>query len=163
MIGFNGAAVFQPRKDCQSLDATLCPGCFNGAAVFQPRKASVSLSSSLTLFLLQWGRGLSTAEGTPLHSSWCGIDQLQWGRGLSTAEGRSSSGYRGGPGRFNGAAVFQPRKDPLKRSTHTPALPLQWGRGLSTAEGHCNLVRSPVLSIASMGPRSFNRGRGQGL
>ena len=59
---------------------------------------------------------------------------LQWGRGLSTAE-MATDGCQLHPRgkRFNGAAVFQPRKSEAGRRTSG-----------STA--------------ASMGPRSFNRG-----
>ena len=85
---FNGAAVFQPRKWDARREHGRYGGSFNGAAVFQPRK-SESLMPNLAFrpSLLQWGRGLSTAEIAS-----CGT----WPRPAR-------------PG-FNGAAVFQPWK-----------------------------------------------------
>ena len=146
--GFNGAAVFQPRKCPASL--TRIPmqlqwgrglstaempgftadriqlGRFNGAAVFQPRKWR-SQARQADSRVLQWGRGLSTAE------MWAGgrgsaVHALQWGRGLSTAEIESGRHAARRRHRFNGAAVFQPRKC-----------------GCATARS--------VLKYASMGPR----------
>ncbi len=62
-------------------------------------------------------------------------NELQWGRGHSTAETSNVSRNVGGLGTsFNGAAVIQPRKH-VRKAT---------GKG-----------KGP---IASMGPRSFNRG-----
>ena len=86
--GFNGAAVFQPRKSAaHRVRLPSSSQRFNGAAVFQPRK-------SPTVPVIRWLKV-----------------RLQWGRGLSTAE----ISFRAGTGRrvaasFNGAAVFQPRK-----------------------------------------------------
>ena len=85
-------------------------------------------------------------------------------------------------GRFNGAAIFRSRKDQYVDGSHAPeqgfngaaifrsrkashfgvsrcASPrLQWGRDLSIAE---RLLRSFMSThlIASMGPRSFDRGK----
>ena len=86
-------------------------------------------------FLLQWGRGLSTAEMglAPLHG--LGLRGLQWGRGLSTAEIRRGA---------SPASCLQSG--------------LQWGRGLSTAEIGFGDGLHGGGAVASMGPRSFNRG-----
>ena len=60
---------------------------------------------------LQWGRGLSTAEMALLIARPGEQGTLQWGRGLSTAEMRTLPSSPASPtARFNGAAVFQPRK-----------------------------------------------------
>ena len=154
---------------------------------------------------LQWGRGLSTAEGLPIFGRNIMPRVLQWGRGLSTAEGfrftvviahpfLASMGPRSfnrgrypttlilvrdrsasmGPrsfnrgrriilvfsgGRdvsFNGAAVFQPRKEAFRgRLTSNPDK-LQWGRGLSTAEGF-PLPVLPVLWYCFNGAAVFQR------
>ena len=62
------------------------PG-FNGAAVFQPRKSVVGAAARESIpGPLQWGRGLSTAEMASSNKLTIGPIQLQWGRGLSTAE-----------------------------------------------------------------------------
>ena len=62
--------------------------------------------------------------------------ELQWGRGFSTAEicqVRCCAAER--MRRFNGAAVFQPRKCDSRLHACQPAqIGLQWGRGFSTAE-----------------------------
>ena len=204
-VGFNGAAVFQPRKwrrpgargsqavasmgprsfnrgnDRTSLRgiagyaASMGPRSFNrgnrtrtgpgdgkcgfnGAAVFQPRKSHWQRPVIAMVTMLQWGRGLSTAEMClgaasgmrwscfngaavfqPRKSSTCSYDRaahasLQWGRGLSTAEidrAESARQHRGW---------------------------LQWGRGLSTAEIIGRRQVCAAEESASMGPRSFNRG-----
>ena len=109
--GFNGAAVFQPRKGgaAEGVEPAL-PG-FNGAAVFQPRKVLNERSpqggvvgfNGAAVFQPRKGR-FQQLDAT--HKSW-----LQWGRGFSTAERRCpvALGLLFHPG-FNGAAVFQPRK-----------------------------------------------------
>ena len=110
---------------------------------------------------------------------------LQWGLGLSTEEGlRSMWPPSPGSHRFNGASVFQPRKVDKLKPDDLLVLLLQWGLGLSTEEGNINAAATAAgvdrlqwglgLSteegggtevwtnkqyIASMGPRSFNRGR----
>src|SRR6266852_1915291 len=60
---------------------------------------------------LQWGRGLSTAEMATHAECLHVFLALQWGRGLSTAEITFLGLHVTFEGdRFNGAAVFQPRK-----------------------------------------------------
>ena len=107
---------------------------FNGAAVFQPRKCAVTRFKCFALKSLQWGRGLSTAEMTRATSLSTPPSLLQWGRGLSTAE----------------------MQDPAAVVYSTGGL--QWGRGLSTAEIFRPGSRHLRPALASMGPRSFNRG-----
>src|SRR5438128_50186 len=139
---FNGAAVSQPRK--------LAPGIgVNGRALASMGPRSLNRGNTLwpsqeakAKELLQWGRGLSTAETCP-HGP----------RG--TIEGH----------RFNGAAVSQPRKPSgrmVRRSGNRASMgprslnrgncavtcrreantiALQWGRGLSTAETPLVLLR----------------------
>ena len=110
--GFNGAAVFQPRKCRRTCRFPIRTVGFNGAAVFQPRKWQFGeLSVAMICSRLQWGRGLSTAE-------------------MSQPDVQLRQPTR----RFNGAAVFQPRKCTEFRASASPAASLQWGRGLSTAE-----------------------------
>jgi len=57
-------------------------------------------------YLLQWGRGLLTAETidvTALTTAW---QHLQWGRGLLTAETTWLATWTMTSTAFNGAAVF---------------------------------------------------------
>ena len=132
--------------------------------------------------LLQWSRGLSTAEGGLARGSYQLGVLLQWSRGLSTAEGRSTAALASGsspcfngaavfrPRRatstswtatrgscFNGAAVFRPRRDPrlhpLPREEVASMEPRSFDRG---GEGRASTPAPPVL--ASMEPRSFDRG-----
>ena len=64
-----------------------------------------------TLLPLQWGRGLSTPEVVVQRARLLRTRALQWGRGLSTPEVGSNGVFvRVGPGAFNGAGVFRPRK-----------------------------------------------------
>ncbi len=59
---FNGAAVFGPRRAGEPPLPRLRPCCFNGAAVFGPRRGSSWSMFWPTIEMLQWGRGLWTAE-----------------------------------------------------------------------------------------------------
>ena len=131
---FNGAAAFRPRKGRDpfpsrrhGLVASMGPRPFGRGRHKTSRRGG-------TKFWLQWGRGLSAAEG---QSPWrrCSVPKmLQWGRGLSAAEGT--------------ALDIEADIDVM----------LQWGRGLSAAEGRITQQgRSRV--VASMGPRPFGRGR----
>jgi len=62
------------------------------------------------------------------------LQWLQWGRGLSTAE------------------IY------MRASCRRRSRRLQWGRGLSTAEMTPSSSLLGLLEVASMGPRSLNRG-----
>ncbi len=108
---------------------------------------------------LQWGRGLSTAEmwtaGTQPRSwkNW-----LQWGRGLSTAEMQAFVGNLFGWKRLQWGRGLSTAE--IRRALQiVPATnQLQWGRGLSTAEMPGLRATALIYFQASMGPRSFNRG-----
>ncbi len=63
---------------------------------------------------------------------------------------------------FNGASVFQPRKVARRELQAIRPAMLQWGLGLSTEEGGDLVGRILNAVDASMGPRSFNRGRLRG-
>ena len=132
---FNWAAVFQPRKPASSLfklaepPASIGPRSFNRgnlsenvasnstssrfnwAAVLQPRKRKVSAHAHLLQYLLQLGRGLSTA-GTPheihliLATFGASIGPRSFNRGNQTV--RADPRWKSWG--FNWAAVFQPRK-----------------------------------------------------
>src|SRR5260221_511967 len=131
---------------------------------------------------------------------------LQWGRGLGTAERQKETEGAGETAGFNGAAVLGPRRvrgahrcsllentasmgprswargEPRATRTALPVSQLQWGRGLGTAEreeraplrtGIAELqwgrglgtaerrrITAPLREVfdASMGPRSWDRG-----
>src|SRR5208282_1218981 len=109
--------------------ASMGPRSFNRGNLAPSRKSATCSPR------LQWGRGLSTAEIGKLSEPAYARLKLQWGRGLSTAEIRLGAAVEAaeaaasmGPRsfnrgnltitdqsnpaltRFNGAAVFQPRK-----------------------------------------------------
>src|SRR2546422_941468 len=110
-------------------------GRFNGAAVFQPRREFDLNNLPLPIIRLQWGRGLSTAESAVASGSQLrGNCQLQWGRGLSTAESVTAklaaapfASASMGPRSFNRGELTRPILNPECLAG------LQWGRGLSTA------------------------------
>ena len=110
--GFNGAAVFQPRKWRRRRSARAA----GGVASMGPRSFNRGNACWRLRFLhrplqLQWGRGLSTAEMPGAIAARPAPPTLQWGRGLSTAEISHTTPNPPAPGgSFNGAAVFQPRK-----------------------------------------------------
>ena len=132
--GFNGAAVFQPRKCGLEFRQTRSRECFNGAAVFQPRKYC-HLCSREPLVC----RFNGAAVFQPRKCGNC--DWRLWR-----------------PKSFNGAAVFQPRKCSSATALAHPAGALQWGRGFSTAEIGQQVDPVAAVRRASMGPRFFNRG-----
>ncbi len=86
--------------------------------------------------LLQWGRGLGTAESRRCTELQDALKELlQWGRGLGTAESLSS-GHRWrrtetasmGPRSWDRGELMSTIKTTMTRTM------LQWGRGLGTAE-----------------------------
>ena len=83
---------------------------------------------------LQWGRRLSTSETSEPIAERFGLVLLQWGRRLSTSE-----------------------TDEAARTENAMAR-LQWGRRLSTSETLRLCRHGILLSVASMGPTSFNVG-----
>ena len=136
------------------------PRGFNGAAVFQPRKCCGYPSTVISNTQgLQWGRGLSTAEMRRLvpaqPTASCA---LQWGRGLSTAEMRrrwdrqaASEEASMGPRSFNrGNWSAQEAADAARAASMGPR---SFNRGNSGGRREHD-----IQWLASMGPRSFNRG-----
>ena len=84
--GFNGAALFQVRKDFRH-DCTLMESkCFNGAALFQVRKANQRQTQPMIVGKLQWGRTFSSAESADTVPTGVEKLMLQWGRTFSSAE-----------------------------------------------------------------------------
>src|SRR5437764_324051 len=111
LSSFNGAAVFRPRKEIELNPDPRQSSGFNGAAVFRPRKALTWNASSSILLLLQWGRGLSTAE-SQAGIGLAGVPEIasMGPRSFDRGKRRSAPGRAGSPPGFNGAAVFRPRK-----------------------------------------------------
>ena len=132
---FNGAAVDRPRK-CWRASSTDCRWVsFNGAAVDRPRKFEKSPAAAAFRRARFNGAAvdrprkcMSSPDLTPQ------IQSLQWGRGRSTAEIRVAW-----------VALYSFSK-------------LQWGRGRSTAEILSPPAAGTVVQLASMGPRSIDRG-----
>src|SRR5260221_254791 len=107
---------------------------FNGAAVLGPRRGGGAhrcslLENTASMGPRSWDRGEPRATRTALP-----VSQLQWGRGLGTAE-------RG-------------ERAPLR----TVIAQLEWGRGLGTAESSLPHGHDCTERMASMGPRSWDRG-----
>ena len=76
-------------------------------------------------------------------------------RGKRSSSSRdSTTGWR-----FNGAAIFRSRKGQELENYLEKARWLQWGRDLSIAESRVEGYDDPSLARASMGPRSFDRGK----
>src|SRR5260221_6184653 len=88
--------------------------------------------------MLQWGRGLGTAESSRLLLKRAEAETLQWGRGLGTAESA------------------------MPRASVRACESLQWGRGLGTAESRTRSAFIAAERMASMGPRSWDRGEVRG-
>src|SRR5437588_325155 len=86
-------------------------------------------------FLLQWGRGQLTADDLPRNAVPAVEPELQWGRGQLTAD---DSAWPAAPACGRGR--------------------LQWGRGQLTADDRLMADAYDELALASMGPRSADRG-----
>ncbi len=138
--GFNGAAVLGPRR------GNIPAACINpgGVASMGPRswdrgEPSIVAIVSPETRVLQWGRGLGTAESPAMCAARFARFALQWGRGLGTAESEP------------------------QRPKRTCALSLQWGRGLGTAESRGSAPGTPRAGrfngAAVLGPRRVRLGK----
>ena len=86
--------------------------------------------------------------------------KLQWGRTFSSAENRRQTRHHRASISFNGAALFQVRKN--QRNTHGRfgVARLQWGRTFSSAEKRQEVRHVPCFrGPASMGPHFFKCGK----
>ena len=85
-----------------------------GRTLSSAERCSVAIGLPAMRRQLQWGRTLSSAERLRRARNWTTSCGLQWGRTLSSAERAYdydlTSALRSS---FNGAALFQVRKDPL--------------------------------------------------
>ena len=134
---------------------------FNGAALFQVRKEGIRWRAPRDDFRLQWGRTFSSAESaTEVITIQCGIE-LQWGRTFSSAESfyqsglrLSASGASMGPHFFKcgkgNIRVFEKRP---KRASMGPHF-FKCGKMAKRFEGVDHW-------IASMGPHFFKCGKGR--
>ena len=132
-----GRTLSSAERELDQLSAKPPPVSFNGAALFQVRKGPASSLAILRLPPLQWGRTLSSAESQQTgRQERRNHQSLQWGRTLSSAERFNCFGdRRAGEVSFNGAALFQVRKD------------------------HSLTIAVPSTRLASMGPHSFKCGK----
>ena len=98
-------------------------------------------------------RGNGTSGRTP-PPQW----PLQWGRARKNAETVRQAGHHRHNGRFNGAALGRTRKldDMICRGCGHIAL--QWGRARKNAETDREKGGDMSRHLASMGPRSEERG-----
>jgi len=135
LMGFNGAAAVQPRKEPES---GLSPTC-GAAASMGPRLFSRGKNIEAThrrgKRKASMGPRLFSRGKAGYSTRWMDSGLLQWGRGCSAAE-----------------------SDPSARSPAAPSK-LQWGRGCSAAESTAAVARRVGMSTASMGPRLFSRGK----
>ena len=109
--------------------------------------------------MLQWGLGLSTEESGPFVEIITKAGRLQWGLGLSTEESqRPTASFQIPTWLQWGLGLSTEERRNMRNTINTPVM-LQWGLGLSTEE-RWGRSRTGVFPIdASMGPRSFNRGK----
>ena len=132
--GFNGAAVFQPRKCCQRPAALPQDARFNGAAVFQPRKSTDAMIRANRRCRFNGAAVFQPRKCSSTASRGRATSELQWGRGLSTAE-----------------ILLRDEQATVARSASMG--PRFFNRGNRPTRW-----RRADRVIASMGPRSFNRG-----
>src|SRR5260221_379900 len=101
-----------------------------------------------------WDRGEYAVDANAATSPIASMGPRCWGRGEGVDEGLAKPIGIG----FNGAAVLGPRRVPFVSARVVPVMPLQWGRGLGTAESGDARGHSFASPLASMGPRSWDRG-----
>ena len=147
------------------------------------RKLTIADGAIAESKLLQWGRTFSSAETAYNVCLDLGSDGLQWGRTFSSAEtgfsrnaGSGNTDASMGPHffkcgnpptrrrkstrltSFNGAALFQVRKQKLAKVRREKSRQLQWGRTFSSAETPSGEQMTPPAKAASMGPHFFKCG-----
>ncbi|CUQ67486.1 protein of unknown function [Candidatus Nitrospira inopinata] len=84
---------------------------FNGAAAFQPRKSAAAAKTKSWGTMLQWGRGVSAAEICRRREDQVLGDDASMGpRRFSRGNYTRVIAKKTGDCGFNGAAAFQPRK-----------------------------------------------------
>ncbi len=159
---FNGASVFQPRKDVSRhvlRVAKVVPSM--GPRSFNRGKHAVVDHKGRGVGPLQWGLGLSTEERRITAGALARTVFLQWGLGLSTEERMVTEIYgREQYDPFNGASVFQPRKGgKVRPETILDPFPSMGPRSFNRGKDRRNYTRHTIFR-PSMGPRSFNRGKG---
>src|SRR5260221_35095 len=172
---FNGAAVLGPRRENPRHHARRQRRAFNGAAVLGPRRDREQGAGVWTEGILQWGRGLGTAESRP-QAGVAGpgpgpsMGPRSWDRGERHRHRHAVADQAA----FNGAAVLGPRREEASEERTTPQRPfngapvlgprrgtsshragasitsLQWGRGLGTAESQLAFTL-PIASMAFNG------------
>ena len=111
---------------------------------------------------LQWGRGLSAAEGDvwqgPKKKSRQGFNGAAAFRPRKAvlAKHYTTAGYG-----FNGAAAFRPRKERLRKPDKRAPLGFNGAAAFRPRKGRLALMGVRLGAVASMGPRPFGRGRGR--
>ncbi len=152
---FNGAAVFQPRRVRWRPRRSSSPASFNGAAVFQPRRGHGADPVRRAACRLQWGRGLSTAEGPPAGGRRGGARGASMGPRSFNRGGCSlrKSFRRGGQG--SASREVRPPGAWCERFS-------EWG--LASCQGSrtyaCERFQGIQRNVTSRaGPRSFRRSR----
>ena len=110
--------------------------------------------------LLQWGRVLMNAETVIAgrHPTRFTL-VLQWGRVLMNAEtGDYKADVSSLPTELQWGRVLMNAETRCPEVQHTEAFMLQWGRVLMNAETRSDQEAGSGTQVASMGPRSHERG-----
>ena len=163
--GFNGAAVFQPRKVAGLLErrqqgqrASMGPRFFNRGKRVGPAVPDLRLLASMGPRFFNRGklpqghadvlraaasmgprffnRGKGIAKGTIVDRLSASMGPRFFNRGKTVP----ACSRLCGRSRFNGAAVFQPRKASVRWPAAWRGGRLQWGRGFSTAERELSVI-----------------------
>src|SRR5260221_621533 len=155
---FNGAAVLGPRRENPRHHARRQRRAFNGAAVLGPRRDREQGAGVWTEGILQWGRGLGTAESRP-QAGVAGpgpgpsMGPRSWDRGERHRHRHAVADQAA----FNGAAVLGPRREEASEERTTPQRPFNGAAVLGPRRAlHVKclaLADCPFNGAAVLGPR----------
>ena len=156
---FNGASVFQPRKDANANTIDVTAPASMGPRFFNRGKVNLISQSGPVRFASMGPRFFNRGKTGRCLGTCRRILASMGPRFFNRGKRCISEGGRSGICRFNGASVFQPRKAPAYGCVPTCRRSLQWGLGFSTEESSTATTQPNSARRASMGPRFFNRGK----
>ena len=157
-----GPHFFKCGKRHQAGHRQRTSGRLQWGRTFSSAEKFAGCGTAMHAAVLQWGRTFSSAEKKTVRLlQFIGL-RLQWGRTFSSAEkNRPLHRHDAEFACFNGAALFQVRKNRPASPRWEMIGSLQWGRTFSSAEKRDVSAVFVAGVLASMGPHFFKCGKSQ--